>query len=408
VGIGVAGAWGPTVQGGQPTFDRIDQVYTTGQHVRQPAPGHRRERPHAVLHLGRVDAPGRRAGGAEQLPNTNSVRPPRVAADPPRPRRSRGTSATSTRPARQIQKGSNTSGLLLGTLRTPPNFDNRQYIDPESGLHRSFRRPNPSAASQTQTRGYDNPFFTLNNAGNRNELGRFIGNFRTEYRPVDWLRVQHTLGADNYAEDRREALPLTSSTRPDGQVTAFNQTYLEVDHNLTATATRQVTSFANGSLTLGQNLNQRRYRQNFVQGTTLVAPEPLNLQNTLSYVPTQFRSTRRSASYFAQATADLYNQLFLTGVVRRDGFSTFGESNRFATFPSVSAAWSFSRFLKPRLGQTADEQGLWSFGKLRYGYGETGKQPPVYATVSTLTTGRASSGPASATCSTPARAGRAG
>ena len=386
VGIGSAGAWGPTLQGG-PTFDRIDQVYTTGNtfdNQLQVTGGSDRTQ---FFISGGSTRQGGVLVGPNNFLNTNSVRL-RASQQILRDLTVEGNVSYVDKTGAQIQKGSNTSGLLLGTLRTPPNFDNRQFIDPESGLHRSFRRPNPGATSQTIGRGYDNPFFTLNNPGNRNELGRVIGNVRLDYRPLDWLNVNYVLGADNYSEDRREALPLTSSGRPDGQVTSFTLSQLQVDHQLSATARREFNRNVTGSLTLGQNLNQRRYRQNFVQGTTLVAPEPLNLQNTLSYVPTQFRSTQRIAAYYGQATADLYNQLFLTGVVRRDGFSTFGESNRFATFPSVSAAWSFSRFLKPRLGQTADEQGLWSFGKLRYGYGETGKQPPVYATVSTLTTGQ--------------------
>ena len=49
---------------------------------------------------------------------------------------------------RYVQKGSNTSGLMLGTLRTPPNFDNRQYLDPVSGLHRT--RSTWSAASDSE------------------------------------------------------------------------------------------------------------------------------------------------------------------------------------------------------------------------------------------------------------------
>lgn len=389
--LGSAGSasWGPTITG--PTFDHVDDIFKTGNtfdNQLQISGG--ADRTQFYLSAG-----GTRQSGVLEGPNnflnTGSVRL-RASQQLLSSLNVEGNFSYINKGGGQVQKGSNTSGLLLGSLRTPPNFDNREYLDPESGLQRSFRFPNPGSNTQTATRGYDNPFFTLNNPGNRNELGRFIGNFRTEYRPIDWLRFQWTLGADNYSEDRRESLPLTSSSRPDGQVTAFNQSYLELDHNLTATATRQFTSFFNGSLTLGQNLNQRRYRSEFVQGTTLVAPEPLNLQNTLSYTPTQFRSTRRNASYYAQATADFYDQLFLTGVVRQDGFSTFGESKRTAVFPAVSAAWSFSRFLKPKLGLAADETGLWSFGKLRFGYGEAGKEPPVYATFNALSVGQGAFG----------------
>ena len=48
-----------------------------------------------------------------------------------------------------VQKGSNTSGLLLGALRTSPDFNNLPFLDPISGLQRSYRFPNPTAASIT-------------------------------------------------------------------------------------------------------------------------------------------------------------------------------------------------------------------------------------------------------------------
>ncbi|AHG90187.1 TonB-dependent outer membrane protein, SusC/RagA [Gemmatirosa kalamazoonensis] len=285
-----------------------------------------------------------------------------------------------------VQKGSNISGLLLGSLRTPPNFDNRQYIDSATGLHRSFRFPRPAPTSLTRSRGYDNPFFVLNNPGNKSELGRVNAQVNLDWRPLDWLRVQETFGADNYDDDRVEALPLTSSNRPDGQVTRFQQTNLEIDHNLLVTANYTIRpNWWTGTVSAGQELNSRRYRSVYVNGVTLNAPQPLDLQNTLSYQPSEFRSLQHIQGYFLQGTADLWNQLYLTGLVRDDGYSTFGASKRTALFPSASVAWSFSHALG-----NSDERGAFSFGKLRFGYGQTGREPPVYATISAFSTGSAS------------------
>ena len=46
-----------------------------------------------------------------------------------------------------VQKGSNFSGIALGSWRSAPEFDNRSYLSEENGLHRSYRFPNPSASS---------------------------------------------------------------------------------------------------------------------------------------------------------------------------------------------------------------------------------------------------------------------
>ncbi|MFL5576186.1 MAG: TonB-dependent receptor domain-containing protein, partial [Gemmatimonadaceae bacterium] len=277
---------------------------------------------------------------------------------------------------RYVQKGSNVSGLLLGALRTPPEFDNKDYID-TTGLHRAYRFPHPSSGSLTDTRGYDNPFFVLNNSGNTSNLGRFIGNVNADWTPLEWLTFRYTLGSDYYADRRVEALPFTSSSNPVGQVTRLDATNLEIDHNLLAIGRHQFSENVTASLTLGQNLNSRRFWQTWGQGQNLNAPQPFALQNTLNpQIPQETKQLRHAAGYFGQAEIDLYQQLFLNVGLRYDGFSTFGSDSRWAAYPKAQASWVFTNFL----GNT-DQRGFLSYGKLRASYGETGREPPVYSTV---------------------------
>ncbi|HEU4563742.1 MAG TPA: SusC/RagA family TonB-linked outer membrane protein [Gemmatimonadaceae bacterium] len=276
-----------------------------------------------------------------------------------------------------VQKGSNTSGLQLGAWRTPPDFNNRPYLDPQFGMHRSYRFPRPSSASREFTRIYDNPLFVaFANPANRSELGRFIGNVNAQWNALDWLQVNYTLGSDYYADWRLEGLPFTSSSYPTGLVTRADITNLSIDHNLTATASHTFSPRFTGTLTLGQNLNARRYRLANVTGYDLIAEEPFALQNTINWEPSETRSTIHTESYFGQATADLFDQLYLTAAIRNDGFSTFGASQRRHWFPKFSAAWTFTN----ALGMT-EGRGPLSYGKIRAAYGETGKEPPVYATI---------------------------
>ena len=282
-----------------------------------------------------------------------------------------------------VQQGSNTAGLLLGALRTPPEFNNRQYLGEFSGLHRSYRFPNPSSNSLRLNRGFDNPFFALNNPGNNNELGRFIGNVNLDYTPIPALTFRYTLGSDYYNDQRLEALPLTTGGAPEGKVTRFDQNNLQIDHNLVGTLRHTFSPSVNASLTLGQNLNSRRYRSTWAQGLQLNSPEPLALQNTVNVqVPLEYRTLRHIEAYFAQAELNLFDQIFLNAGVRNDGFSTFGVNNRRAWYPKAQVAWAFTN----ALGIT-DQRGLLSFGKLRASYGETGREPPVYSTNPVVTTG---------------------
>jgi len=284
-----------------------------------------------------------------------------------------------------VQKGSNTSGLLLGALRTPPDFNNEPYLSPTSGLQRSYRFPNPTSASLTTSRGYDNPFFVLANVGNKSELGRFLGNMTANWVPVSWFALNETFGADNYTDSRLEALPFTSSSDPVGSVTRLDITNLEVDQNLTGTVSYTPNRYLDTRLVFGQNLNSRRNRQVFVFGDQLIAPEPLAIQNTVSYNPTENNSLRHILAYFAQAEADYNNELHGTAGLRLDGFSTFGQSDRTALYPKADAAWTFTRYINNP--NVPNNKWHWlSNARLRAAYGETGREPPVYATITALST----------------------
>ncbi len=282
-----------------------------------------------------------------------------------------------------VQKGSNTSGLMLGALRTPPNFNNFPYLDSTTGLHRSYRFPRPSPTSDRLSRRYDNPLFVAYEHESKMELGRVIGNINLGYVPTEWLNFSYTLGGDYFSDFRLEALPLSSSSFAQGQVLRADIINYQLDHNLVGTATHAFTDDVLGTLTVGQNLNSRRYRQTYVTGLTLIAPEPFAIQNTVTQQPSEFRSLINTESYFAQATADLYDQLFITGAVRYDGFSTFGASERRHLFPKISSAWTFTKTLGLDEGF-----GPLSFGKLRLAYGETGTEPGVYQTVTALNPAR--------------------
>lgn len=281
-----------------------------------------------------------------------------------------------------VQKGSNISGLMLGSLRTPPEFNNFPYIDPATKLHRSYRYPQPTLASTRAARGYDNPLFVAYEGVNQLEKGRAYGSISADYDALDWLRLSWTLGGDYSGDWRLEALPLTSSSLPSGYLIRADIINYSVDHNLTATARWTWTPAIQTTLTLGQNLNARRYRLNSTEGFDLIAPEPYALQNTTTWAPAETRSRITTESYFGKAQIDLWDQLYLTGTIRNDGFSTFGASQRRHWFPSVGGAWTFTSMLP-----SVVEQGWLSFGKIRASYGESGKEPPVYSTITALIAG---------------------
>lgn len=98
----------------------------------------------------------------------------------------------------------------------------------------------------------------------------------------------------------------------------------------------------------------------------------LDFYDYLSYSTTSGRdiNSNRSPvnelqSFFVRAGFNYLDKYLLTGTIRRDGSTKFGENNKYANFPSVAFAWNAYNegFLK---------NGLFSHLKVRLGWGETG------------------------------------
>lgn len=77
-------------------------------------------------------------------------------------------------------------------------------------------------------------------------------------------------------------------------------------------------------------------------------------------------STLRMISFYGRINYSFNSKYLLQATVRRDGSSAFGANNRWATFPSVSAAWRITEeeFMK--------DQNVFDDLKLRVGYGVSG------------------------------------
>jgi outer membrane receptor protein involved in Fe transport len=378
-----AGSWGPRLGQGATAYDNRDNIFQTGlvsDNTISASGG--TERTTFFLSAGLLDQRGIVVGpnneferysvrfnGGHQVFNTLRV----------------GVNANYvTSQGAFVQSRNNVGGLLLGAWRTPVDFNNEEYLSATSGLHRSYRFPNPAAGSERTTRRYDNPFFAAYVPRATSDVGRAFGNITAEYIPTSWLRVNYSLGSDFSNDERLESTPLSSSTGAtagQGQVIRASMRNVQIDHNLSATGNYTLTENVRGTVTLGQNLNAQQFRQQAGQGNVLVAAEPYNLGNTSTQQPpSDLRSEVRIESYFGQATVDLFEQLFLTLALRNDGFSTFGANSRRAWFPKGSASWSFLR--EP--GMT---NGMLTFGKVRAAYGQSGTSPTAYQTQTVFSSG---------------------
>jgi TonB-linked SusC/RagA family outer membrane protein len=299
------------------------------------------------------------------------------------------------------QRGNNVNGLLLGLFRTPPDFNNIPWLDPTSGLHRSYTVPNPDASTAGQTRTFNNPFFTLYEELNDGKTARAFGNVNAEYVANNWLRFNYVLGADYSNDERLEGCPAEcSDVATGGRITEGKLVNYLINHNLTGTATWKKSDNFGGTLTLGQSLSAQNYRTFSVVGRGLIATKPFSILNTLLRdPPSDYQSQIHDESYFGQATLDLFSQLYITAAARNDGSTTFGTANRRNWFPKASAAWTFTNVVKTPFVD---------FAKLRIAYGEAGQEPQPYLTSPTFSGTNLVGGIAQGTGFTPTQSGLGG
>jgi hypothetical protein len=84
-------------------------------------------------------------------------------------------------------------------------------------------------------------------------------------------------------------------------------------------------------------------------------------------------ATYQLQSYFARVNYSYKDRYILTGTIRRDGSSRFGENNQYANFPALAAKWRISN-------EEFAPKSIFDDLSLRLNYGKTGNQDyPSYA-----------------------------
>jgi TonB-linked SusC/RagA family outer membrane protein len=287
----------------------------------------------------------------------------------------------------RIQQGSNTSGLLLGAYRTPPDFNSNpylvNYIDPAGnityGVQRTYRN---AEGNPGRSWGYDNPLFTIYNVPSIISTNRLIGNAEISYDPYGWLDFTYRLGVD-YGTDKTESnYPIYDAQFPSGYLTRSTDNTLLLNSDLMGRATQHLTDDIEGTLMLGFHLDQNRYDGLSATATSFILTgAPATFSNSLYYTPSEYLTIIRTAALYGSLDLGLYKQLFLKFTGRNESASTYGPAAAQSYFyPSFSAAWQFTQ-LQPIKDALAGSTIL-SFGKIRAAYGQAANQPPAYVTKS--------------------------
>ncbi|MEM7299221.1 MAG: carboxypeptidase-like regulatory domain-containing protein, partial [Bacteroidota bacterium] len=120
----------------------------------------------------------------------------------------------------RVQQGSNTSGLLLGMLRTPASFDNANGFSASDAVNEvsSYQFPDFAQRNYRGGGGYDNPYWVINNALGFEDVSRTFGNVRADYQIDPWLTIGLNVGYDVTSDIRKQEFEINSRTNTAGRI----------------------------------------------------------------------------------------------------------------------------------------------------------------------------------------------
>lgn len=288
----------------------------------------------------------------------------------------------------RVQNGSNTSGVMLGLLRTSPSFDNRGGVNPENdasayqfqdtGIPRAYRGEIGGGAI------YDNPYWTVFKNFTEDNVNRIIGYGQLNYEFNDWFTLSTRAGIDQYSDFRKFRNDIGSGSFGAGQVInqAINSTDLNID--VYGLITKELTSdfYLNG--TIGWNYYDKKIDNRREDGQGLASRGFFNAASAQSFSVVERPTARQLYGIYADFRLSYREMLYLNVTGRNDWSSTLGTSNSSFFYPAVAIGWVFTENFD--LGNTLP------YGKLRASWGKVGNDAPFGFTQTVFTQARVRDG----------------
>jgi len=230
------------------------------------------------------------------------------------------------------------------------------------------------------------------------EINRFTGGATLNLHPTSWFTNRLVLGLDFTSDDSRALerfatpdlapflAPLGGASISGGRIgqTLRNNTFVTGDYS--GTAKTKLTSSISSTSSLGANFVRKQLKTSFLSGFNFPAPDLETVSSTtLPQVPAQTLVVNTTLGVWGQQQFGWRDRLFLTGALRVDNNSAFGQDFKWVTYPKLSASWvvseePFFSSLRHSLNSV----------KLRAAYGQSGTQPDAFTALRTfVSAGRA-------------------
>ena len=275
----------------------------------------------------------------------------------------------------RIQQSSNVTGLMLGLLRNPPDFDithyKGTYVNASSleyvGRQRAYRKYMAQSTHPT----YNNPLWTIYDQQAETKVDRFIMTNEMTITPDQKTSLVIRAGIDAWGDDRSWFFPMGSSgSRSSGVFAEDALTNREANYDFIFRRTMEMGSNLSMNLTTGYNWWDRAYnRTSFNISSFLVNTDKHTVNVNTSAEASTVENSKlfiRSGRTYGLLSLALMNKLFVNVSGVNEEHSTISDPY---FYPGMDVAFHLPDFLTGN---------LLSFGKLRFAWGQVGVRPSAH------------------------------
>ena len=277
----------------------------------------------------------------------------------------------------RLQRGSNVSGVMLGFLRTPADYDNEYYKGSYwsggteyTGRHRAYRRYLGGSSTNPI---YNNPGWTINEQKNTTRVNRVIMSNEMTYEPMEGTQIVLRQGLDTFTDNRESFYPIgtAGSSRNSGAFDLARITNRETNYDLIARQNLEL-GVASMVATFGFNTNDRVYSRSssFIDGFLVNSDKFTTNLNTAAEASAvdNGRLFLRSNRLYGVLSIDALDQIFLNVSLANETHSTISDAY---SYPAVDLAYQATDLVRGFAPFV-------SFAKLRLAWGQVGVRPAAH------------------------------
>lgn len=232
-------------------------------------------------------------------------------------------------------------------------------------------------------RGRVNPVSVIEDIKQKQGTSRILANAGLKLKPTKNLTIDYTLGIDNYAQQGNTLIPpftynvgdgtfgggINQDAARNGYASTASNNFFAINHDLNATYTAKINENIGSTTQIGFTQQYEKNRYILFQGRGL-APFVETVNGAATVLPgADERSELSISGLFAQQNFRYKNHLFVTGAIRVDGSSVFGEDERRQVYLKGSASYVLSG---TDFWENLSISSWWDQLKVRLAYGESG------------------------------------